>query len=144
MTIVFNICKAELLRGNLDLDSGGDDIRCLLAMTNTDLDTNPDSDTLSAATLDECDGANYGRVTLTGESVTLDDANDRAFADANDPVFSGLGNGARQVQLPHFYKHVTNDSDSIPLTSNDFAGTINPGGSDLTVEIAATGYLLLP
>lgn len=142
--LVFNQTKGQLLQGSLDLDSGGDDVRMILVMTNTTADTDPDPDTISGiSTLDEMDGANYARATLTGESVTIDDASDVAYADCDDPTFSSLGNGTRAVQGAVFYKHVTNDTDSVPLTENDFSVSQNPGGSDFTVNINAEGYLKL-
>lgn len=112
--------KHLLLGGNLDFDEAGNDIRVLLVMTNTSADTEKDVDTISAfATLDEYDGANYVRKALANQTTVEDEANDRGEFDADDVTWTALGAGTRQCQAAIIYKHVTNDTDSVPLAFID-------------------------
>ena len=130
-SVVFNKCLSELFNGNLDL--AADDIRVALLMTNTTADTNEDAATLSALTLDEQDGTNYVRKALTTETVTQDDTNDLAKFDADDVTWTALGAGTRNTQGALVYKHVTNDSDSIPLFFVDFGNQVVHTGADYTL-----------
>ena len=141
----YNLAKSKLLKGAIDLDSGGDDVRAILVMTNTTADTEDDKEFISGfTTLDEMDGAGYARVALTGESVGDDAANDRAEFDGTDITFSGVSAGTRSVQAMVIYKHVTNDADSIPIAFIDTGGfPFAPGGGDITVTWNAEGILQL-
>lgn len=138
-----NIAKSRLMSALMDLDEAGDDMRLFLVMTNTTFDTDIDTDNTSGFTLDEMDGANYVRKTCDNQTVTTDDANDRAEFDFDDPVWTSLGNGTRQVQGMGIHEHITNDAGSFPLAFVEFSGTINPGGSTLTVQINAEGAVQL-
>lgn len=134
---VKNIAKGRTWSADMDLNA--DDMRLLLLMTNTTADTDVDLDNTSGYTLDECDGANYARAALANEAVNIDDANDRAEFDADDVVFTSLGNGTRQLQGALIHEHITNDAGSFPFVWVEFAATINPGGSTLTLAWNAEG-----
>ena len=136
---VKNIAKSRMMSGDMDLNA--DDMRLFLLMTNTTFDTDVDTDNTSGFTLDEMDGANYARVALANETVTTDDTNDRAEFDADDVVFTSLGNGTRQVQGAGIHEFITNDAGSFPLCWVEFSGTINPGGSNLTIQWNAEGIV---
>ena len=138
-----NIGKSRLMSALLDLDEAGDDMRIMLNMTNTTVDTDLDTDAVSGYTLDEADGTNYARKTCDNQSVATDDANDRAEWDFDDPVWTALGNGTRQVQGMFIIEHITNDAGSFGFAWVEFSGTINPGGSTLTVTINAEGGVQL-
>jgi hypothetical protein len=142
-SLVYHNALAEMMKGNINLHTGGNDIRCALVMTNTTADIAADAAVITDITLDEMDGANYARVALTSEAVSDDDSNNRAEFDAADVTFSSLGNGTRQVQGALIYKHVTNDGDSIPICFVEFGSTVNPGGGTLTVAWNAEGILQL-
>jgi hypothetical protein len=103
---IYNATVRDLLNASLDLVN--DDIRAMLVMTNTTVDTEGDAEVLDDfTTVDECDATGYARVALTGEAVTYDIANSRAEFDANDVVFSGLGgDSTRDYQGVLLYKHV--------------------------------------
>lgn len=141
-SVVFNIAKSGMMDGTIDLNSH--DIRCALLMTNTNADTDVDANTLSGLTLDECDATGYARQALTGEAVSTDDTNDRGEFDANDAVFSGMsGNASRAIQGALIYKHVTNDSDAIPIAFIDFASDVPATATQVTVTWNAEGILQL-
>lgn len=142
-SLVFNNAKKRIMDGTVDFDTH--DIRVLLCMTNTNADTLADgANFLADLTLDECDSSGYARVALTGEAVNTDDTNDRAEFDANDASFTGLGgNATRAIQGALVYKHVTNDSDSIPLFFVDFASDIPTTATQIDIPWNSEGILQL-
>lgn len=141
-SFVFHKTLAKILAAYL---VSGADIRAALVMTNTTVDTETDVEFVSGfTTLDEMDGANYARETLTGEASNEDLGNDRAEFTVNALTFPALGNGTRQVEGVLIFKFVTNDADSVPIAFVDPTGwPLNPGGADLTVTPNAEGLLQL-
>lgn len=134
---VKNIGKSRTWSGDTDLNS--DDMRLILAMTNTTADTDIDLDNTSGYTLDEMDGTNYARQALANEAVNTDDSNDRAEFDADDVSIASLGNGTRQMQGALIHEHITNDAGSFPFVWVEFAATVNPGGSTFSIAWNAEG-----
>ena len=137
---VYSRAKAKLMSGDLDLNA--DDIRALLVMTNTTADTEEDSEFVSSiTTLDEMDGTGYSRQTLTGEAVAVDTANNRGEFTANDIKFMNVSAGTRNVAAVMLIKHVTNDTDSIPIAYIDTDSTsylaYTPNGGTITVTAAS-------
>lgn len=141
--VIYTPFKAALLRGEIDFHTGGDDIRVILVMTNTTCDTEEDTDFIDQfTTLDEMDGANYARQALANEVVVEDTTNNRGEFNADDATFASLGNGTRQVQGFVYYKHVTNDTDSVPLCFIDSGGfPLDPNGTDLVAQWNAEGLI---
>ena len=127
---VYNVAKAQLMNGSLDLDT--DDIRSLLLTGAVTID--PDHATVSAVVgaNTEASDASYARVALTAEAVTQDDVNDRADFDADDINYGSLDNETPTAIL--IYKHVTNDADSIPISIHDtnFGAAANGAGYTVT------------
>ena len=75
-----------------------DDLRMLLVMSNTTCGTQEDVQYVSGfTTLDECNGANYVRKTLAGESWAVDLVNNRGELQFTAPVWAALGNGTRAL-----------------------------------------------
>lgn len=105
-----------------EIDWANDDIRAALLMTNTSADTEDEVTLMNGfTTLDECDATGYSRIDMAGLAVNQDNPNNRAELDANDLSFTGLGGDAtRNYQGVLIYKHVTNDTDSIPLFFIEF------------------------
>lgn len=126
----YNVAKAGALDGTLDLDNS--DIRALLLVGAVSID--PDHATVAAviAANTEASDASYGRVALTTEAVTQDDTNDRGDFDADDIDFGALDNETPTACL--IYKHVTTDSDSIPISIHDtnFGSAANGAGYTVT------------
>jgi hypothetical protein len=138
---VKNIAKGRTWSADMDLNA--DDMRLILVMTNTTADTDVDADNTGTYTLDEMDGTNYARQALANEAVNVDDTNDRAEFDADDVTINSLGNGTRQMQGYLIHEFITNDAASFPLVWNDFSTTINPGGSNFTIQWNAEGIVQL-
>jgi len=142
-SFLYTHAAAEILKGNIDFDA--DDLRVLLVMTNTTVDTEKDVDDIDAfTTLDEMDGSNYARKALAAEAVAEDEANDRGEFDADDVTWTALGAGARNVQAAVLYKHVNDDTDSIPIAYIDSGGfPFTATGADVTIQWNAEGIVQL-
>lgn len=138
---VYNEAKRALAEGEIDFVN--DDIRVLMVMTNTTADTEDDANTISGfTTLDECDGANYARKALANQAVNEDAPNNRAEFDADDVVWTALGAGTRNNQAAVVYKHVTNDTDSVPIAYFDGGGfPFNGNGGNVTLQWNAEGIV---
>ena len=123
---------------------GTHDLRLILVMTDTTAHTEFDKATIDAFTaLDEYDGGGYARVALSGEAWTKDALNRRSELDASDAVFASLGVGNRKCQGAILYRHVTDDSDSVPVAWYDEGGLFpfNGDGTDFTLTWDAQGLL---
>ncbi len=140
-SVVYQNAIGKWMSGDLDMNA--DDIRVALVMTNTTCDTEPDVDLMNGfTTLDECDATGYARVALANEAVNIDDANDRAEFDADNASFTGLsGNATRDIQGALVYKHVTNDTDSIPIAFMDFTADIPATATQIDVPWDAEGII---
>ena len=140
MSLTYTHAKAEILKGNIDLVN--DDIRVILVMEATTADTEEDTALMNAfSTLDEYDGSAYVRKALASEAVNEDAANNRGEFDAADVTWTALGAGATPVEGALVYKHVTDDTDSIPLffiTTGGIDG-FQGNGSDFTIQWNSEG-----
>lgn len=127
--IVYNVAKAQALNGLLDLD--GSDIRCLLLSGAVTM--NPDHATVAAvlAANTEVAHASYGRVALTGEAVSQDDANNRAVFDADTINFGALDAVTPTAAL--IFKFITDDAGSIPISLHDTNFGVAANGAGYTV-----------
>lgn len=143
-SVIYNIAKSRLMSALLDCDEAGDDLRAILCMTNTTADTEVDVDnTGTITTLDESDGANYARKTLDNQTVSVDDANDRAELTCDPIAWTALGNGTRALEGMLVHEFITNDAGSFPFFFSDFVSDISPGGSTFTVTPNAEGLVQL-
>lgn len=141
MSFAYTPWKGDLLRGGHNMATV--DMRVLLAMTNTTLDTEQDDEFVGdTTTLDEYDGANYARKTLAGEAVIDDAANDRGEFDANDIQWASLGAGTRSAAGMALFKFVTNDADAALAAWIDSGGFPFAGnGGNVDVAWNAEGIL---
>lgn len=144
-SFVYTPAKAAIMRGELNFQEAGDDLRVLLVMTNTTADTEQDMANIAdITTLDEMDGANYVRKALANQTVTEVDASDLAKLTCDNITWSTLGVGTRQVAGMVLYKHVTNDADAVLIAYIDSGGfPFTANGGDVTVTINADGLLQL-
>jgi len=119
------------------------DVRAILVMTNTTVDTEIDAiDYIDDfTTLDEMDGANYARAALANEAAAEDDTNDRGEFDADNITWTSLGAGTRAIQGVLLYEHVTNDTDSEPIAFIEFASTVTADGSNFQIQWSDEGIL---
>lgn len=127
-----------------DLHWDTDDIRTLLVSGNTtaavDDGTGRDAEFLSGITLDEFDGANYSRQTMT-ESVVIVTASNRVELRATNTTFSGIGAGTRTIVAALVFLFDTNDAASTPLLYIDSMAAFpyTADGNDLIVVWDAAG-----
>jgi len=139
--IVYTQATKEIGDGNIDWIN--DDIRVILVDNSTTADTEEDAATISGfTTLGELSGTGYSRKVLASKAVNKDDANNRTEFDAADVVYTSINAGTAQAAI--IYKHVTNDTDSIPLMyidQTDFPIITN--GGDVTLNFNVEGILQL-
>lgn len=142
MSFIYNHLK-HIQGQAANVDWVNDDIRVALVMSNTTADTEDDKTLMNAfTTLDEMDGAGYARGALANEAWAKDVANNRSEFDADDLVFTSVSAGTRQVVGALLYKHVTNDTDSIPLAYINGTGfPFDPGGGNITFQWNAEGIV---
>jgi hypothetical protein len=142
--VIYNVAKKGLADGTIDL--ADDDIRCVLLMDTTTADTENDSidDLADFSVLGESDDTGYAREALAGEAVTQDDANGRAEWDATDESFALNGDGTETNYVGVlYYKHVTNDADSIPIAYHPFDNPIAMSATQIDLPFDAQGILHL-
>lgn len=140
MSFVYTRAKRDIFNADIDFNLPHD-FRIILVDNTTTADTEEDAATISAfTTLGELSGAGYVRKALANEVVNEDTVNNRAEFDADDITWTGIDAGTAQAMI--LYKHVTNDTDSIPIAYIDTGGfPINTNGGDLTVQWNAEGIL---
>lgn len=143
-SFAYNKFKTRLLKGDVDLDEGLDDVRVLLVSAITTADTEDDTEFIAGfTTLDEVVATGYARQALANQLVNEDLANNRAEFDADDAAFGALGNGANDtIDGAVVFKFVTNDADSPVMCHIDTGGfpkTTN--GGTFTVQWNAEGIL---
>lgn len=146
MSFWYTPAKERLAKGDSDFDEAGHDIRVLLAMTNTTADTDQDAGTLAAiGTLDEYDGAGYGRAALAAQVVNRDDVNNRAEISATSPISFGaaVAAGTRSAAGALVYRHVDGTAaNDLPIAWIDSGGfPLNGGGGAYQAAINAEGLL---
>lgn len=144
--VKYNRAKRDILNGDIDFNLP-DDFRVLLLELATDIDPD-DADVatvLARAGTTEATHTGYARKNLANDTVTQDDANDRAEYDADNITFSTVANdGGGTLKGMLLYKFVTNDAGSTPIFFSDTGGfPITPTGGDVTFAWDAEGILQL-
>jgi hypothetical protein len=136
--IVFRGFSDDMIAGNAIAAA---DLRVLLVMTNTTVDTEHDVQTLSGfTTLDECDGVGYARLDLASVAGAWDATNNRYEWDADDGDMDGGTNSilasTRDIQGFVIYRHVDGtDANDVPWVYSDTGGfpfTTGGGSFDFT------------
>lgn len=112
---VYNGAKGH--NATLDWSAGGQTFRAILL--NSTHTFNPDHDFVSDISANEMGGA--GRVDVTGRSVTISDASDRADHDGNNVTFGAVTGTAQFVVV---YKFGTGDADSRLICCIDFGAQV--------------------
>ena len=114
--------------GTIDLNTH--DIRIMLVKTGSTAEADiVDADTISAiGTLNEVTVSGYARAALTGEAVVANDTDNRGEFDADDVTFTALATGETIIGAI-VYKHVTADSDHVPICFLDLTDTPTNGGN---------------
>lgn len=138
---IFTYDHAKHLMGQGEIDLENDDLRVLLVMTNSTAGSQPAAETLSGiTTLDEHDGAGYARKALESVDWSKNVGENRSELHCDDIVWEALGAGTRNAQALVLYKHLTDDTDSIPIAYIDEGGfPWTATGADVTYKIGAGG-----
>ena len=132
--------KNQILNG--DIDFANDDIRVLLVDSSTTCDTEEDVTTLNGfTTLGELSGTGYARKQLANKAVNKDNTNNRAEFNADDVTWNSINAGTAAAAI--IYKHVTDDSDSIPLFFIDSGFPFVTNGGDFTIQWNSEGIAQL-
>ena len=139
MSFVFDTITNMMNTGQLNLTEGQQDVRSILCMTNTNVLTQRAALTVAGISLDEMDGANYVRIALASQSLTLNNAQNRTEFRATNLNWSNLGPGTRQMAGLLLYIHVTDDTDSIPYQWIDDGFPFTANGQDFPITWAADG-----
>lgn len=150
--IVFNIALGRVaeLYNRVDTNDPANSalIICVLATAGIETDAVlKDVDTLAAVvagTTNEVTNTGYARKTLTDADIVAfapDDTNDRVDLDIPDQTWTAVAAGDGWNDFLVTYDSDTTagtDSNIVPLTLHDFV--VTPDGSDITAQIAATGF----
>lgn len=131
----------------IDIEAAGaaGQLKVVLVMTDTTAGTEKSVTNLAAfGDIDEYDGANYARVTLTNTAWAKDVPNLRSELSCDPIVFPDLGAGSRQAQAALLvYDPGGGDANVVPMMWYDTGGFPFDGtGSDNTVNPHASDGLL--
>ena len=137
MANIYNEAKQQFLKGDMDLDAGGQTYRVLLlradGVTPTyDADHVYVSDVLGHAQNTEVSVSGYSRQDLGSRAVTQNDTDDRAEAEAQKSTFTSLAAG-QTIGAAVIYKFGTGDSDS-PVVGFFDAADLPTNGSNVEVR----------
>ena len=149
---IYNISlgRAAELYNRVDLNDPANSaiIIAVLAQTGIESDaTLKDKDDLAAivsGTTNEVTNTNYARKVLTDTSLAAfapDDTNDRVDLDIPDQTWTAVASGDNWSDIVICYDSDTTggtDANIVPMTHHDFS--LVPDGSDITAQIAATGF----
>jgi hypothetical protein len=128
-TVTYRGLWDDVLAGNV---VAAPDLRVILVMSNTTIDTEADAQDLTDfTTLDECDGVGYAQLDLANVAVAYDATNDRLDFDADDGDMDGGGGSiavsSRQVTRVLIVRYVDGTND-IPWFSRDIGPYTLAGG----------------
>lgn len=150
--LVFNIAKGRVaeLYNRVDSNDPANSVLLVIALNAngaTDA-TLRDYDTMAAiegdASAAEVTNSGYARKVLADADLTAfapDDTNDRVDLDIPDQTWTAVGAGSAWTDIIIAYDNDSTsgtDSSVVPLTLHDFA--VTPSGSDITMQVAATGF----
>lgn len=148
MSFAYTRFKQDLGRGLVNFQEAGADIRVALVGTSTTADTEQDTALMNAfTTLDEHTGGGYVRKTVDTQVFNEDLANNRGEFDGLDITWTALNStgttsGTNDVAGILVYRHVTNDTDSVPIAYIDTGGLPKAtNGGDFTITWNAEGIL---
>lgn len=139
MSFVFDNITLLANTAGLNLAEGQADVRAILCMTNTNVVTQRAATLVNQITLDEMDGANYVRLALSSQSVTINNPQNRTEFSASNLLWSALGAGTRQMAGCLLYLHVTNDADSVPYQWIDDGFPFTANGQDFPITWSTDG-----
>lgn len=149
---VFNIALGRVaeLYNRVDLNDPANSALIIAVLATSGIESDAvlkDKDDLAAVvagTTNEVTNSGYARKVLTDADIVAfapDDTNDRVDLDIPDQTWTGVAAGDGWNDLLVCYDNDTTagtDANIVPLTMHDFV--VTPDGSDITAQIAATGF----
>lgn len=150
--LVFNVALGRVaeLYNRVDTNDPANSALVILVLATSGIETDAtlrDVDTVTelvAGTTNEVTNSGYARKVLTDADIVAfapDDTNDRVDLDIPDQTWTGVAAGSGWNDIVIAYDNDTTggtDSNIVPLTLHDFV--VTPDGSDITAQIAATGF----
>ena len=134
---VYNRLKADLLQGNVDLDTGGDTIKVQLHTSSYTPDVDHGTNGDLSNEVANGNGYTTGGATLANQSITQDDANDRAYLDADNTEWTSSSFTARYAVVVD-----TTTSNSL-IGYIDFGTNVSVTSSTFTITWSSDGILRL-
>ena len=136
--VVYNSAKVDIANGDIVLDS--DDLWILLVTSAYTPD--PDAHNFRDDITNEVTGTGYtaGGMDLGTVTVTQDNTNNRALADAADPVWTGATITARGAVI---YKKVGTAATDRLVMYLDFGSDVTSTAADFTIALNSAGFLAL-
>jgi hypothetical protein len=149
---VFNIALGRVaeLYNRVDLNDPANSALIIAVLAAAGIESDAvlkDKDTLAdvvSGTTNEVTNSGYGRKVLTDADIVAfapDDTNDRVDLDIPDQTWTAVAAGDGWNDFLVCYDSDTaagTDANIVPLTMHDFV--VTPDGSDITAQIAATGF----
>ena len=149
---VYNISLGRVseLYNRVDLNDPANSAIIIAVLAQSGIETDAvlkDKDDLAAVvsgTTNEVTNTNYARKVLTDTSLVAfapDDTNDRVDLDIPDQTWTAVAAGDNWSDIVICYDSDTTagtDANIVPMTQHDFS--LTPDGSDITCQIAATGF----
>lgn len=138
---VYNAFKAKIINGaNINLASGGDTIKVALLTSSytPDIDTHDFFDDVSANEI-SATGYTAGGYTLVSQTVTQDNTDNEAAADAADPTWTITTSASPRYAV--IYKSTGTPSTSPLILYVDFGETFSISNGTLTLALNSEGYL---
>jgi hypothetical protein len=142
--IIVNNFLGLVLSGDIDLNS--DVLKMSLHGSSFNGD-DEDDNMGNVTTLGELSGTGYtaghgnsGRKTISNPTITVDDPNDQAEFDCDDPVWTGIDAGTAEMACLH-RQGTSDDSDAKRIGDYDISQVTN--GGNLTLQVNAEGLLKL-
>ena len=149
---VFNIALGRVaeLYNRVDLNDPANSALIIVILATAGIETDAvlkDKNDLAdvlVGTTNEVTNTGYARKTLTDVDIGAfapDDTNDRVDLDIPDPTWTAVAAGDAWNDLLVCSDNDTTlgtDANIVPLTMHDFV--VTPDGSDITAQIAATGF----
>ena len=150
--LVFNIALGRVaeLYNRVDLNDPANSALIIIILATAGIEADAvlkDVDTVTAlvaGTTNEVTNTGYARKTLTDADIVAfapDDTNERVDLDIPDQTWTGVVAGDGWNDFVVCYDNDTTtgtDANIVPLTLHDFV--LTPDGSDITAQIAATGF----
>jgi len=149
---VLNIALGRVaeLYNRVDLNDPANSALIILVLATAGIESDAtlkDVDTVTAlvaGTTNEVTNSGYARKTLTDADIVAfapDDTNDRVDLDIPDQTWTAVAAGDGWNDIVICYDSDTTggtDANIVPMTMHDFV--VTPDGSDITAQIAATGF----